>query len=438
MHPRNSDWHPSLFIKTLCNANQRIITLLLFGLLIPISAHGHPILLNSNQLNDLFGLERQNLIAVKAEGTSAQRVALQIDEVEDESALVLREPFEIRKLRESLAHPRRNDPFQGYLQSVHRLVLDERDFSSCDDECQKKLPAQVKTICRSPTANVLTKVSLADSKKSIFIADCSQAMEAMPSRKIKYESSSKTLTTPKYEYVHLSDKNIFFKEIIAKNEKLPLLSKSELKVYLKPKYLFNMKFKDDDLVSQITSLSQGSQSLSLEVAVALNLLAMKINSQICCDVSFYEDALYFPVVLDLPFEGSSFAKGSGVFFGFQTDQSQNVKTEFIPSTTPDGSDAILIQQGKNLIALGFRSPNKKQQIPVRPKVVSKTDMEGLKFMPVQSPTGFFYDIKSAQKGFQHFMVWMFFGDESERAKLITLAQTGGRIQVERFTSPSAR
>ncbi|MEN9824938.1 MAG: hypothetical protein RI953_683, partial [Pseudomonadota bacterium] len=233
-------------------------------------------------------------------------------------------------------------------------------------------------------------------------------------------------------------KNIFFSEIRNKTESKPVLNGSELKAYLKPKYLFNMKFKDDDLVSQITSLSRGPQSLNMEVAVALNILAMKINSQICCDVSFYEDALYFPVVLDLPFEGNSFAKGSGVFFGFQTEKDSGVKTEFLAAQSASDSDAILIQQGKKIIALGFRNPSQKNQTLVRPRVVSNQDMDAIKFMPVQSSSGIFYDIQNAKEGFQHFMVWMLFGDETEKSKLVEYAQRGARARVERFTNPDER
>lgn len=403
-------------------------------LLLPASALGYPVLLNSSQLATIFGTPRNQLIAVKSDGTQAQRVALQIDEVEDDAALVLREPFEVRKLRTTLPHPQKRDPFFGRLQSVHRMVLDDRDFSECGAECKSKLPAQVKAICRSAIASTLLEVSLGDTGKMLYIADCGSPVAELPPRDIKYNAESKTITTQRYEYVHSSDKNIFFSEIRARPETRPVMAQSELKAYLKPKYLFNMKFEDDDLTSQITSLSRGSQGLSIEVAVALNILTMKINTQICCDVSFYEDALYFPVVLDLPFSGQSFAKGSGLFFGFQHDTRSKTKTEFIPSQTADESDAILIHQEGNLIALGFRSPTKKQNALVKPKIVSSSDMEKLKFTKLRSPSGIFYDIQAAQEGFQHFMVWVYFGKESDRTKLTEFAQRGARVRVERFTT----
>lgn len=404
----------------------------------PNSASAYPVLLNAPQITQIFGTPRANLIAIKSDGTTTQRIALQVDEVEDDAALVLRQPYEIRKIRADLAHPQKNDPFLGRIQSVHRIVLDDRDFAACNEDCQKKLPTQFRSVCQSSTATGLLKVTLENTQQSAFIVDCGTQVSEYNSRDLKYDDKSKTISAPKYDYVLSSDKNIFFNSIRNKSESRSALTKSEIKAFLKPKYLFNMKFANDDLLSQITSLSRGSQSLSLEVAIALNILAMKINTQICCDVSFYEDALYFPVVLDLPFSGKSFAKGSGLFFGFQTDKESNVKTEFIPSSARGVSDAILIQQGKNLIALGFRSPNKNQMALVKPKVVSRTDMEAIKFMPVESSSGIFYDIQTAREGFQHFMVWMLFGQESERSKLIEYAQYGARTRVEKFTNPDAR
>lgn len=416
----------------------QILSVLSPGFATSVSAQAYPVLLNSSQLSGIFGTARRNLIAVKSDGTSVQRVALQIDEVEDDAALVLRQPYEIRKIRNNLAHPQNTDPFQGRLQNVHRAVLDDRDFADCNSECLKKINTQVKTACNSPLAQTVLKLTLEDGQRTAFIVDCGAPANEYSPRNIKYDITNRKISTPKYDYVHESEKNIFFSEIRNRSEEKPVLTASELKAYLKPKYLFNMKFKDDDLVSQITSLSRGPQSLNIEVAVALNILAMKINSQICCDVSFYEDALYFPVVLDLPFAGNSFAKGSGVFFGFQTENDSNTKTEFIAAKSATDSDVILIQQGKKLIALGFRQPTQKNQSLVRPRIVSSQDMESIKFMPVQSPSGIFYDIQNAREGFQHFMVWMLFGDESERTKLVEYAQRGGKARVERFTSPDAR
>lgn len=420
----------TLGLSTLISTALKVLILPSLAMAFSPVAWAYPVVLSAHQVSQLQGMTRNQLVALRADEQSGKRVALQIDEVEDDAALVLREPYETRKLRASLPHPKRADPFSGRLQSVHRIVLDDRDFSNCNEACVKKLPETVKSVCGTPYAAILLKVTLTGTQKHAFIADCGMQMNVFPTRDIKYDATTRKISTPHYEYSYQSEKNVFFSSIKSSKNTTPILSSSELKAYLKPKYLFNMKFKDDDLVSQITSLSKGSQSLSLEVAVALNILAMKINNQICCDVSFFEDSLYFPVVLDLPFAGDSFAKGSGVFFGFQSDPESKTQPQFIPASSPEASDAIVIQQEKELVVIGMRNPNRKSAELVRPQVVSAKDMEKIKFMPVRSGTGIFYDIQNAKQGFQHFNVWMYFGAEQDRAKLIDYAQHGLRATVE--------
>ena len=176
-------------------------------------ALAYPVILNSSEITPLFGTTRSQLIALRADDQGAKRVALQIDEVEDDAALVLREPFEIRKLRGSLSHPKRNDPFAGRMQSVHRIVLDDRDFSSCTEQCSKRITESAKNVCATPYANVLLKITLAENQKQVFLVDCGIQMNVFAARDVKYDSAKSKISTPIYEYIYQSDKNIFFKEI---------------------------------------------------------------------------------------------------------------------------------------------------------------------------------------------------------------------------------
>ncbi|MEY2989024.1 MAG: hypothetical protein RJB13_2545 [Pseudomonadota bacterium] len=408
---------------------------LIFGLMIlmltPRLAVAYPVFVEAKSFSRYFGLQRASLIAISSDKDTKKRIPIQIDEVEDGAALVLRNPYSIRELRGSLAHPKKNDPFFGRLQSVHRIVLDDRDFGLCDQSCQDSIQSTAREICKSPTAQVLLKVSLQRDQRSAFIVDCGiKPAENLINSSISFDEKKSTISTPKYEYTYLSDKNIFFKNIKLSGNEDPILGQSEIKAFLKPKYLFNLKFQDDDLISQITSISRNSHSLSLEVAMALNLLAMKINNQICCDVSFYEDSLYFPVVLDLPFSGSSFADGSGVFFGFQRENGAQLKTEYITAKSPDTSDAIIIEQNGSILVIGMRNSNSKRKNGARPVIVSQKDMTKMDFLPVVSKNGIFYDIQNTEKGFHHFNVWIFLGAIQDKEKLVEYAQKGPQINTE--------
>ena len=412
------------------SAYRKILGLLIL-MTLPKLAVAYPVLVEAERFSKLFGQQRASLIAIAANKEIKTRIPLQIDEVEDGATLVLRNPYVVRDLRSSLAHPKKSDPFFGRLQSVHRMVLDDRDFKTCDQDCHTSITSTAREICNSPLAQVLLKVSLQRDQKTAFIVDCGikPAVDLMTST-VNFDEKKSTISTPKYEYTHLSDKNIFFKKIKLKGSESPILGQSEIKAYLKPKFLFNLKFQDDDLISQITSVSRSPHSLSLEVAMALNLLAMKINNQICCDVSFYEYSLYFPVVLDLPFAGSSFAEGSGVFFGFQKEQGDQLKTEYIAAQSNDTSDAIIIEQNDSILVIGMRNSNSQRKNGARPIIVSQKDMKSMEFLPVVSKNGIFYDIQNTEKGFQHFNVWIFIGSSQDKEKLVEYAQKGPQITTE--------
>lgn len=398
---------------------------------LPKTALGFPVFIEGSNFSRLFGMGRSTLIAIAADKETKKRIPLQFDEVEDGAALVLRNPYIVRDLRASLAHPNTKDPFLGRLQSVHRMVLDDRDFLACDAECHASINATAKEICNSTAAQVLLKATLQRDAKSAFIVDCGiQPADEVMKNSVKYNEKKATIFTPQYEYSYLSEKNIFFKTIRIKGSEKPILGQSEIKALLKPKFLFNLKFRDDDLISQITSITRSPHGISLEVAMALNLLAMRINNQICCDVSFYEDALYFPVVLDLPFSGSSFADGSGVFFGFEQDNHEKVRTEYIAGKSAEQSDAIVIQQNENVLVIGMRNSSSQKKNGSRPKIVSQKDMTKMNFLPVVSRNGIFYDIRETEQGFHHFNVWIFIGSLQEKEKLIEYAQKGPQITTE--------
>jgi len=414
---------------------QKIVMSMTLGLLsftvLPKPAEAYPVFVEADKFSRFFGQQRASLIAIAADKEIKTRIPLHIDEVEDGAALVLRNPYAIRELRNLLAHPKKTDPFFGRLQSVHRMVLDDRHFKLCDQVCLGSISTTAKDICQSPTAQVLFRVSLQRDQSSAFIVDCGFTPAAQQWKsEVNFDEKKRTISTQLYDYTYLSDKNIFFKTLRIKGNKSPVLEQSEVKAFLKPKFLFNLRFKDDDLISQITSISRTPHGLSLEVAMALNLLAMKINNQICCDVSFYEDSLYFPVVLDLPFSGSSFANGSGVFFGFQRESKDSLKTEYIAAESADLSDAIIIEQKESLLVIGMRNSNSKRKNGAKPKIVSQKDMSSIDFLPVESKNGIFYDIKNTEKGFQHFNVWIFLGSIKDKEKLIEYAQKGPQITAE--------
>ena len=141
------------------SAYRKILGLLIL-MTLPKLAVAYPVLVEAERFSKLFGQQRASLIAIAANKEIKTRIPLQIDEVEDGAALVLRNPYVVRDLRSSLAHPKKSDPFFGRLQSVHRMVLDDRDFKTCDQDCQTAVPAGLRPLRHHPQTSDLRHTPL--------------------------------------------------------------------------------------------------------------------------------------------------------------------------------------------------------------------------------------------------------------------------------------
>src|SRR5687768_5196488 len=106
-----------------------------FTLFVLRPASAHPVVIKAREHNALTYSLRNNLLAMSWQGTGFKRISMQNDEMEDESLLVFRSPTKEMKVREKLHHPKAKDPFKNKVTSYHRLVLDDRHFSKCEEAC---------------------------------------------------------------------------------------------------------------------------------------------------------------------------------------------------------------------------------------------------------------------------------------------------------------
>lgn len=403
-------------------------------------ALAYPVLITSDAVPWLMESSHSHLIAIAPQiAKEWRRIPLQIDEVEDGAAIVFRQPTKITPLRKDLAHPGESDPFEGILDSVHRLVIDDDDFETCDEKCLSSALSEAKKLCNmkdgeSSNRLNLTKIDLKYKNKSAFIANCRNEIKNEFQSKVKVDLERQTFTSDTFTYKFRGKKNILLDRITLEPEDKEILGPSELQVYLKPKYFVNMRFDDKDLISRVTSYTAGPLSTGVEVSFALNVLSFKINPQICCDVSIYKDALYFPVMLDLPFEGSSFAKGSGLFYGlnYAGDVAKDIEF-FAPKKNKDGagskvstssSSALLIKNNDKLISVGFRGRTQEDGANFAPSLAYPADLKKSGFPNVKSKFGLYYDVTKLKKGFHNFNVWFYVGTEKNAEQLAEYAKNG--------------
>lgn len=403
-------------------------------------ALAYPVQVEQSKVSWLTGAKRSRLMAFAPRaGGEWKRMPIQIDEVEDGAAIVFRNPQTSLPLRKGLAHPGKRDPFEGMFDEVHRIAVDESHFDACDDACVKAAEAQAQKLCPGGIASrsSLTRIQLDFSKKSGFIVECRKDVPAEFKTNVKFNGKTRTVTSDAFQYTYKDKKNILFENISAMPEKNAILNQGELQVFLKPKYVFNMHFAEKDIVSQITSISQGQMSTGLEMAFSLNVLTFKVNNQICCDVSFYKDSLYFPVMLDLPFEGNSFKEGSGLFYGIKYDGDLKKDVQLLAPKMGEKGDeqiasALIFKSKGKVLAISFPSKKTNEGGKVIPTLAYPDDMKKNGFPDIKSQFGLFYDVTSLQKGFHHFNVWFFFGDEKQMDLLTEYARYGVRFKASQI------
>ena len=104
------------------------------------TAAAYPIVIGVNAHLQLQGIARNELIAFAPNGKGEfERVPVQVDELEDDRLLVLRQPSQVLPVREKLQGPAKKDPFKGNLSKYHRLVIDDSGFGKCDPDCEKTI-----------------------------------------------------------------------------------------------------------------------------------------------------------------------------------------------------------------------------------------------------------------------------------------------------------
>lgn len=398
-----------------------------------VHAHGYPVLIRGQEAWQLHGAMRQNLLAIVPTANGGfKAIGIQFDEMEDDAVLVLRNPQVRLPFRASIPHPSDNDPFRGGMTKYHRIVMDDTEFTQCDAKCAEDARKFAEKTCPGGTTGTGLKVEIADDKRTAFIFECGKKTKPVGSSHVTANLKERKFVGPLYSYQYKGDKNILFEGIQLGGG--GALSGSEMVAYLRPRFMFNVTLTEKDLLSQVSAVVAGNVATEAELTTEVDVVGIGSGRQVCCDMTFYRDAFYFPVVIQLPFSGNSFAKGSGMFFGLSMPAEIEKTLEYsIPNTSKaSGSTAavLTLTTGEQMLAIGFRGTRGREGGAVLPELVRPSDLEKLSFSPkVQSKIGFFYDIRKLDSGLRHFDVWFFTGKSSERERLIRLAGEGIKTRL---------
>lgn len=423
----------------------RILTAAAFGGLVGYGslATAYPVLLPAKDLPWMMGAKRADLLAVSKSSSGVWRaIPLQSEEIEEDVAIVFRKPTEPLPVRQKLRRPREMDPFQGYFEKFHRVILDDNDFGPCDALCQSEARLQALSLCDKGEVSAYSRMARIDlefNKTTAFLVDCKAPQKPFPPANVSVDRKTHTMSGREFSFHYKNDTSVMLDAIkVGKEaERKEVLSGTEMRVFLKPKFMFNLEFANEDVHAEISSITHGPLSQGVEIATALNVLIFKFNKQICCDINVFADSIYFPVMLDLPYSGDSFVDGSGLFYGFKV--TEGTSYEFMPAPLEDdgakgpgrSATAITLSHEAKMITIGFGSLKSSKGTPLAPSREDKVKLAAKGFARVKNNEGLFYDVTRLPEGFNYFTVWMYVGNTNDRERLLEYARYGVRFSASR-------
>ena len=392
-----------------------------------VRLYAHPVLMDVQDFPKLINTYRKDIVAIN--GQNYKSVPIQIEEVESGS-LVFRNPQIKLKGRASFTPPEKQDPFKGKIKgklgdlnySIHRFIVDDEDFSTCDDKCQQN---QQKLKEKCP---LLYSVKLKFSQKSIFIGKCPSFKKKFKQFSLKTPIKSKKFKWKDYSYEFSGENNVLLNNLKIKSN--DIFKNGQINGKLLSKFLFASEFTHENFQTPITGVTSGPVGTGVEFALSLNLLGMKISDQICCDLTVYDNALYFPIVIDFPFEGKSFQKGSGLLYGFNYGDSLSRYKFDLPRWSKDKprkSGSIVWSKDNDRVFMGFRPL--KGTTGIAPFKMEPDDWEKLGYSSPDSDFGLFYDVTQMDKALHVFSVWIYTGKAQDENKLKEYVKNGIEYQT---------
>jgi hypothetical protein len=384
------------------------------------TAQAFPVLFKATETPLLVGVPTSNIVALTPvnNGKTWNRIPIQFDEIEDNAFLILRRPDKIFPIREKVNHPPATDPFHGSVSQYHRIVLNDAHFASCDESCVAQANIGIKKICESNNFTpIVYKVTATRRGTSAFVSFCNSELKPLPKPDIQFADKSLEVKTPQYS-AQLSNASPFLINWINIGNQSPVIQNTDLRAKLKTRMLFKLNIDSSDLGGKLASVTNNPLATSLEIATIGKVMGIKLVEQVCCDISFFDDAFYFPVLISIPGAIGKLRDGSEVSYAFQS-------LSQAPLTPTEGSSPVLtFEQDKKFIAVAFRPTNKSNAY--KSQILNAKELQEREFKRQNS--GISIGLGGAESE-QRFEAWFYIGDNLELLK--DYATHGVRNTVQR-------
>lgn len=137
---------------------------------------------------------------------------------------------------------------------------------------------------------------------------------------IKHDAPNREVRTPNFQYRYAADNHLLFQSIALPYDRpgnYPLLiaENSDQVIRGDVKNFFTLNFTKDDIDAHIARERRGPLGLVGSVNFWLRILFFKIDLRLSPEVSFFQDAVFMPMVMHLPVDATQYLNpGSGLFY----------------------------------------------------------------------------------------------------------------------------
>jgi hypothetical protein len=397
------------------------LVLAVFVLALTPHASAFPLLFKAAEAPGLLHSPRENLVAFSTpdNGKSWQRIPVQTDEVEDDVFLILRSPNVVFPIRQQVNHPPAKDPAQGMLMPYHRITLNEKHFGSCDANCFSMGNLKSAKICAgaTPLPSELHSITAAHSGERAFLGVCDTKPNTLKNAQIEFEAKTQIVRTTEYSLKLSQDTPFLMDWLKLAGAQKSAIENTELQAKLKTRMLVTVNINSEDLKGKLASVTNNSVGTSLEVATTDKVMGIKLVEQVCCDLSFFEDAFYFPVLVNIPGALGKLRNGSDVNFSFLASSGEP------PVYSSSEPPSLIIKQNEKYVGVAFR--------PLKRDTKTNAEVFGEKELRKRDLTkqnnGMSISLGGAE-GEQRFEAWFYTGTNLDTLK--NVVRNGVRYAIQ--------
>jgi hypothetical protein len=141
---------------------------------------------------------------------------------------------------------------------------------------------------------------------------------------VKHNITTHTIQSRLYAYEYWHKNHLVFDQIVlnplSEKFKFPIASASNQSIRADIRNFFTLNFDKKDVESRLLDIKSGPVGLIGRLTFYLRLLFLKIDLQLNTAVSFFENSVYVPMVINFPVDAHKHVHpGSGIFFSWISD-----------------------------------------------------------------------------------------------------------------------